>query len=259
MKSVSKEILALRNLSIGYKSHVIVSGIDTVIGTPQLISIIGPNGAGKSTLLKTITGELHPLSGNIQILDRKLSNYNRKELSHLISIVTTDSMTGIGGLTVRELVNLGRDPHTGFFGKLSKEDHEIAEDAINRVGIGKKAEKFIGQLSDGERQKAMIARALAQQTPIICLDEPFSFLDPPARIELLLLLLSEAHEKGKLIIMSTHDVHQALIHSDTIWLVGNGKFESMSAENASQSSCISDLYPSDGVIYDNKLLDFRAL
>lgn len=152
------------------------------------------------------------------LMDKVISSYSRRELSKLLTIVTTESVLA-GGLKVRELVSLGRQPYTGLFGRLSKEDREITETAMRHAGILYKADSYIGELSDGERQKAMIAKAIAQDTPLIILDEPFSFLDVAARIEIMSLLNKLARDKGKSVLLSSHDVSQSLRMSDILWLM----------------------------------------
>ena len=178
-----KALLATHSLSIGYKHTTILKDINISIFPAEVVSLLGSNGIGKSTLLKSLTGEIDAISGSVEIDNTPLKNLSNKALSQLIAIVTTERVQA-GGLKVEELVSLGRHPHTGFFGKLSQKDKQIAMEAMQSVGIYHKKDSFTSELSDGERQKMMIARAIAQQTPIIILDEPFSFLDTASRIEI---------------------------------------------------------------------------
>lgn len=256
MKNGDRNIIDINNLNIGYGKRVIVSDINEHIDTPCVVSLIGPNGAGKSTLLKTLTKELPNLSGNILINGKPLAEYSRKEFAHNVSLVSTEIETTAGGLKVKELIGLGRYPHTGFFGRLNKEDIEIIDESMQSVGIQDKQNRFVADLSDGERQKAMIARALAQQTAILFLDEPFSFLDPVARIEIFLTLKKEAHCKGKLIILSTHEVTQALQMSDRIWAIGSGEFHSFNVKDTNDLDLINSLYPSNEVEFNPHTLEF---
>lgn len=251
-----KHILKMRDLTIGYKRHVVLSGINGCVDEPSLIALIGSNGAGKSTLLKTLSGELKPLSGEVYIEGKPLTSYSRRHIARLISIVSTDFEVSSGGLTVRELVGLGRHPYTGFFGSISDTDESTIEAAMQRVGIEHKASCFMGNLSDGERQKAMIARAFAQTTPIIFLDEPFSFLDPAARIEIFMMMRREALENNKLIILSTHDVAQALRMTDRLWMIVDGNLLSMSTDEAADSGIISSIYNSPFVEFSSEIRDF---
>lgn len=156
------------------------------------------------------------------LLGRTLSGYSPKERSRAIGIVLTDK-TQAGGLSVRELVALGRQPHTGFFGRLSREDNEKIDHALRAVGIADKASKYTAELSDGERQKVMIAKALVQECPLILLDEPTAFLDVVSRIEIMTLLHRLASEEQRAILMSTHDIEQALVLGDRLWLMKKGE------------------------------------
>lgn len=251
-----RNIIETDQLSIGYRRHTVAEGIADSIGSPNVIALIGPNGVGKSTLLKTLTGELAPLSGSVKIDGKAPASYSRRELARLLSLVTTDADNSVGGLTVRELVSLGRQPFTGFFGRLSDEDNCAVDEAMERVGIAGKSSSFISNLSDGERQKAMIARALAQQTPIIILDEPFSFLDPTARIDIFMMMRREASEQGKVIILSTHDVAQALRLADRLWMMGDGKFYCAAPDDKRVPSIVSSIFKSRNVVFSEELMDF---
>lgn len=216
---------------------------------------MGQNGAGKSTLIKTITGEIPPLKGEIRIEGKSLHDYTRKQLARKIALVTTDPVQA-GGLTVRELVGLGRQPHTGFFGRLSDDDNNAVADAMRQVGISHKADDYIANLSDGERQKALIARALAQDTDIIILDEPFSFLDVASRVEILALLIDSARKKKISILFSSHDVAQALRMADKIILFSNDRIITESPEKLIKSGEINNLFTDRNVTFDPIQNDF---
>ena len=148
---------------------------------------MGANGVGKSTLLRTLSAFQPKLGGSIFIGDRELSDYSDRELSRLIGVVLTEKPS-VQNMTVRELVGLGRSPYTDFWGRMTDDDHRIVSESLTQVGIGHLAERLVDTLSDGERQKAMIAQALAQQTPVIFLDEPTAFLDFPSKVDTMLLL-----------------------------------------------------------------------
>lgn len=249
--------LKLDNLSVGYGRKAVVSAIAASIDTPMLVALIGPNGAGKSTLLRTITGELKPLSGDVYLNNDLLRNYSRKALSRVMALVSTSAEPSAGGLRVEELVSLGRQPYTGFFGRLSDADHVAVECAMQSVGISHKRGCYVANLSDGERQKTMIARALAQDTPVICLDEPFSFLDPAARIDILLMLRNQTRQHAKLIIFSTHDVAQALRMADTIWLISDdGHFSRTNAGDAHLPEIVAGIFQVPGVRFSTEINDF---
>lgn len=256
MNEIADNILRLDSLSFGYGHKPIVSDVSLTIDAPMVVALIGPNGAGKSTLLKTISGELKPQFGDVYLQGRSLHTYTRKEISQVLSLVTTDVDSLTGGLKVEELVSLGRQPYTGFFGHLGTADKIAVHDAMEYTGISHKADSYVANLSDGERQKAMIARALAQDTPIMLLDEPFSFLDPAARIEIFMMLHRQASENGKLIILSTHDVAQALRMADCVWMIGNNSFAHSSVGDIIKSADLEALFHANGTRFSSDLGDF---
>lgn len=192
-----------KNLNIGYRrgkrEETVHHHLNFSLYRGELTCLLGANGAGKSTLLRTLAAVQPSLSGEISLLGKSLSGYSPKERSRAIGIVLTDK-TQAGGLSVRELVALGRQPHTGFFGRLSREDNEKIEHALQAVGIADKASKYTAELSDGERQKVMIAKALVQECPLILLDEPTAFLDVVSRIEIMTLLHRLAGEEQRAIL-----------------------------------------------------------
>ena len=149
---------------------------------------------------------------------KNLLEMSQKDRSRLIGLVSTERIQA-GALTVTELVGLGRQPHTGFLGRLDDEDRKVVRQSMADAGIIDKADEYMASLSDGERQKAMIARALAQQTPIIILDEPTAFLDVASRIETMRLLQTLAHDRGKAVLLSSHDISQSLMLADELWLI----------------------------------------
>lgn len=209
------------DLAIGYRGrHVTVvrEHLDFSLHAGELTCLLGANGVGKSTLLRTLSAAQSPLSGCLELMGRPLSGYSVRERSRLIGVVLTDK-TQTGGLTVYELVALGRQPHTGFFGRLDRHDRDMIDYAMQAVGMAHKAKSYVAQLSDGERQKVMIAKALVQECPLILLDEPTAFLDIVSRMEIMTLLRRLAVEEHKAVLLSTHDVEQALTLSDRLWLL----------------------------------------
>lgn len=212
------QTIQLYNLSIGYGKHAVVSDINATLNSGRLTCLLGRNGVGKSTLLRTLAGFTPPIAGEIYIQGTPLERLSHHELAEKISVVLTERMD-IRNLTAIELVGLGRTPYTGFWGVLSDEDHKIVSNAMQLVGIEQLAERNISSLSDGERQKVMMAKALAQQTPIIILDEPTAFLDFQSKVDTLRLLAQLAHELDKTVFLSTHDIEQALQITDAIWLL----------------------------------------
>lgn len=215
--------ITLSHLSVGYKiGHAVVSDINLTLQSGKLASLIGANGVGKSTLLKTLTGFLPKLEGSLLLDGKDISEFSQRALARQISIVLTQK-PDVQNLTVEEIVGLGRSPYTGFFGKLHANDQQIVDESIIAVGIEKLKNRMIQTLSDGERQKVMIAKALAQQTPVIFLDEPTAFLDFSSKVETFQLLQRMAHEMGKLVLLSTHDLELAVRFSDTLLQVnGDG-------------------------------------
>ena len=215
-------IISTHDLAVGYssagKTVTLLEGLNLTLKRGKLVALLGQNGAGKSTLLRALTCDAPPLSGSIEVEGQDLAAMSQKSRSRLIGLVSTERVQA-GALTVTELVGLGRQPHTGFLGRLDAEDHEVVRQAMADAGILGKADEYVASLSDGERQKAMIARALAQQTPIIILDEPTAFLDVASRIETMRLLQTLAHERGKAVLLSSHDISQSLMLADELWLI----------------------------------------
>jgi iron complex transport system ATP-binding protein len=217
------ETIQLKNLSIGYrikrgKTKTLMTSLNASIYSGQLTCLIGANGVGKSTLLRTISSFQPVIDGKILLNGNDISTLSIQQLSKLISVVLTDKID-VQNITVNDLVGLGRSPYTGFWGTLSKHDQEIVDSALQMVGIISMKDASIHTLSDGEKQKVMIAKALAQETPIIILDEPTAFLDYPSKVDVMQLLKRLAHELGKTIFLSTHDLELTLQIADMIWFL----------------------------------------
>ena len=258
---MSSAILFARNLTIGYahgkNSKIVHSDLTLNLRPGCLTCLLGPNGAGKSTLLRTLGGTQAPLGGTIELAGRPLASYSRRELSKQIGLVLTER-AATDGLTVSELVALGRHPHTGFFGRLDATDHAAVDEAMRLTGIYDKRQSFIGELSDGERQKAMIAKALAQAAPVIILDEPTSFLDVTSRIEVMHLLRRVAIEQQKAILLSTHDLEQALLLSDRLWLLGKQSgLQEGNPVDLIASGAIDAMFGRENIYLDKRSGSFR--
>lgn len=215
-------LLNLQNLSIGYTDHkpykVVHEEINLQLRKGELTCLLGTNGAGKSTLLKTIAGFQTPISGQVLLEGKRLDHFSKKTLAQKLGVVLTDSIA-VGNLTVYELVSFGRYNFTGYFGRLADIDHQQVNEALRCVGIDHFATRSVLELSDGERQKVMIAKSIAQETDIILLDEPTAFLDLPSRVEIMQLLRKLASEQKKTILLSTHDLDLAIQLADQIWLM----------------------------------------
>ena len=219
---MSEETIRLNRLSIGYTTKndrkVVAQDINAAIYSGQLTCLIGANGVGKSTLLRTLSAFQPRLGGDILFMGRSIDSYNPQELSKLIGVVLTEK-PAIRNMTATELVGMGRSPYTDFWGRLGADDRRIVNEAISLVGIEALGSRLVDTLSDGERQKVMIAKALAQQTPVVLLDEPTAFLDYPTKVETMLLLRRICREAGKTIFLSTHDMELALQTADMLWLM----------------------------------------
>lgn len=197
---------------------MVSSELNLGIASGEVVMLMGPNGSGKSTLMHTIAGLLPPLSGQVKILGRSLARLGRKEVAQALSLVLTERVEG-GNMTVWDVVALGRYPYTNFFGKLQREDEKMVSEAIEQSHLKGMEQRLIAELSDGERQRVMVARALAQDTPLILLDEPTAHLDLPSRLDLVLMLRRLAHELGKSMLISTHELDLALSWGDRLWLM----------------------------------------
>ena len=236
-----QETIRLKHLTIGNGRHQVMADINGVVQSGELTCLLGRNGVGKSTLLRTMAGFQKPLGGSVEVTPPRphpeqsapsrshcfpsfreqrplvpqgegvgedgisVHFLSASERSRMISVVLT-AKPDVQNLTAGEVVGLGRSPYTGFFGTLTKADQTIVSQAMEQVGITPLARRSLGTLSDGERQKVMVAKALAQQTPIILLDEPTAFLDYPSKVELMQLLSRLAKEMDKTIVLSTHDI-----------------------------------------------------
>ena len=249
-----KETIHLQNLSTGYRSkkgdRVITSNINATIFSGELTCLLGANGAGKSTLLRTLSAFLYPLGGEISILGKKLTDYSDQDLARVIGVVLTEKCN-LRNMTVIDLIGMGRSPYTGFWGKLSKKDFEIVDHAISLVQIENLRDRMIHTLSDGERQKVMIAKALAQETPIIFLDEPTAFLDYPSKVEILHLLHRLSREMDKTIFLSTHDLELALQIADQVWLMDKQKGITIGTpEDLSLNGSLDNFFSYKGIVFD---------
>lgn len=224
--SLATPVLAATDLAVGYAGHrkaprIIVAGVNLHLMPAELVCLIGPNGAGKSTLMRTLAGMQPPLAGRIQINGTDLNALPPRELARRLSIVLTDRVD-VGILSAHMLVALGRYPYTGWSGRLRPEDEVVVEQAIEAVGAADLAGRNVAELSDGERQKIMIARALAQEPVVLLLDEPTAFLDMPRRAELMTMLRRLARQSNRAILLSTHDLDLALRSADRIALLPKG-------------------------------------
>ena len=253
--NMQEPVIEASRLRIGYllkggKRKVIHDDLNLRLQPGEVTCLLGLNGAGKSTLLRTLCGFQPPLSGEIRLMGKPLSSYSQSNFSLTVGVVLTEK-TNAGGITVYELVSLGRHPYTGFFGQLKKTDREIIEQSLTAAGIAHKAQNYVSELSDGERQKAMIAKALAQQCPIILLDEPTAFLDVTSRIETMVLLHKLAVEQHKAILLSTHDLDLAIQMGDCLWLQEKGRpMACGTPEDLILSGAFESFFGKEGIVFD---------
>ena len=255
------ESVVLHNLSIGYltkgNEKVVASGLNATINNGELTCLLGRNGIGKSTLLRTLSACQPALEGEIVISSTQppspITSLTDKQLSRLIGIVLTEK-PDVQNMTIEELVGMGRSPYTGFWGTLDDEDKKIVGEAIQLVGIENLQGRMVHTLSDGERQKVMIAKALAQQTPIIYLDEPTAFLDFPSKVETMQLLRRLALEEQKTIFLSTHDVELSLQLADKIWLMEPGHLSVGTPRQLADEGALSRFIEHDGITFDKESL-----
>jgi iron complex transport system ATP-binding protein len=222
MNSNPSKILSIEEVLIGFITgktvHPILPPLTAGAGKGELIAVIGRNGIGKSTLLRTIAGLQKPIGGDIFYGNRRINEYSRMELAQNVSYISTEVLRP-GNMTVYELVALGRYPYTNWTGRINNENNEAILDALNKCSIASFSDRLVGELSDGERQRAMIARILAQDTGIMVMDEPTAFLDVSGRYEILHLMHNISRKSSKSIIFSTHDLQSAVSQADKIWLM----------------------------------------
>lgn len=212
-------MLSSISLSIGYHQPL-ASSLNLQLRPAELVCLIGPNGAGKSTLLRTLAGMQSPLKGSVKIDEVDLHSMPALELAKQLAIVLTGRIEA-GNLSAYALVTLGRHPYTDWRGTLTPRDEEAVQHAMRLTGSDVLASRPIHELSDGERQRVMIARALAQEPKILLLDEPTAFLDLPRRVDLLQLLKRLSRETQCAILLSTHDLDLALRIADKLWLLSS--------------------------------------
>jgi iron complex transport system ATP-binding protein len=213
-----KKALDIKNLTIGFKNPIF-RNISCELLPGSMTAIMGVNGAGKSCLLKTIGKLIEKKDGNIKIFDKSIEDYTHLEFAQIAALVLTEKIQ-VDFLRVVELVSLGRSPYTGWSGELNKQDDEVVNDVLKLTGVWNLKDRFFAELSDGQKQKALIARALAQSPKLLILDEPTTFLDIPSKIDLLKLLKKIAQENHVAVLMSTHDLELMKIYADQIWLMG---------------------------------------
>lgn len=244
-----KTLLHSDGLSVGFSGRTLISDVNVQLHAGEVGALIGLNGTGKSTLLRTLSGLHQPLAGTIMANGRPLDAMSSLERARSLSVVLTGKPQA-GLLDVRTLVSLGRQPWTGHLGRLTKKDHERIDEAMERTGVSAFAERSLGSLSDGEGQKVLIARALAQDAPVMLLDEPTAFLDLVNRVSVMRLLRDIARTSERAVLLSTHDLTSALQLCDRILLVHGGSLWTGTPAEAISSGSLDRAFSAQGMRFD---------
>ena len=251
-----KTVLHTADLAVGHGKMTVLEGINLSLNAGELVAMIGVNGSGKSTLLRSLAGLLRPVSGAITVNAKNLFSINAMDRARNISVVLT-GRPDMGLLDVRTLISLGRQPWTGHMGRLTEEDHTRIDDAMQRTGTKRFEQRALRSLSDGELQLVLIARALAQDTPIMLLDEPTAFLDLVNRVRSMALLKELAQRTKKCIVLSTHDLQTALDIADRIILVSEGSVIADVPNALIASGRMEKAFALSGMRFDPVSLSFR--
>lgn len=253
--------LMLEDLAVGYHKGKrdekwILSHVNATVRSGQLVGLVGPNGAGKSTLLRTVVGLQPALAGAVTVAGLVVGQAPNKALAKVLSAVLTDRDIG-GRLRVHEVVALGRHPHSGIGARLNDHDREVVHNALYSVGAGHLINRDITQLSDGQRQRVMVARALAQEPKVMVLDEPTAFLDPPGRIALLELLADVCATESIAMVVCTHDVDLILHYANQFWIAGPGQEVHIGSPDAlAANGTLEQAFATKGVIFDQQRARF---
>jgi iron complex transport system ATP-binding protein len=254
-------VIVLDRVTTGYshgrKTTPISRDLSVTLSPGTFTVLLGPNGAGKSTLLRTVAGLQPPLAGTVQLDGDNITALEPRERARRLGVVLTDTVRP-WGLTTHAMVALGRQPHTGWSGTLSEADHAAINTAIDAAGAADLLGRQVAELSDGERQRVMVARALAQEPRALILDEVTAFLDLPRRVDTMLMLRRLTRESGRALLLSTHDLDLALRTADRIWLMGRGgAFHVGTPEELVLTGALYDVFRHEGVDFDAALGAFR--
>lgn len=242
-------MIELRGFSIGYGKRMLLSDVNVEIGDARLTALIGRNGSGKSTLLRAIAGLNPHYTGEILVEGKDIRDMSAPQMARSLAFVNTER-TRIANLRCGDVVAIGRAPYTNWIGHLQAADRAIVKQSLELVGMSDYAQRTMNTMSDGECQRIMIARALAQDTPVILLDEPTSFLDMPNRYELVALLRKLAHERGKCVLFSTHELDIAMLLCDSIALVDSPHLRCLPTAEMRDSGFIDRLFQNDAIRFD---------
>ncbi|MFZ3071325.1 MAG: ABC transporter ATP-binding protein [Anaerolineaceae bacterium] len=260
--SLKESVLETHELEIGYLQGrswrmSVAKDLDLQIFPQELVCLVGPNGVGKSTLLRTVSRLQPALAGQVFIHGQPLRSFSDKQLASQVSVVLTGQVQ-VGEMRAVDLVGLGRFPFTGLFDKLNEQDHQVVSEALAMAGAAELTERYVPELSDGERQRIMIARALAQEPALLMLDEPTAFLDLPGRVSMMHLLQELAHRHGKAVLSSTHDLDLALHSADRIWLMSkDGRIVQGSPEDLVLSGQFGTTFTQPNIRFDSTTGNFE--
>ncbi len=246
-------MLELTGLTTGYPGArgIVVEAVTLSLLPGSFVCVIGRNGAGKSTLMRTICGLQKPLSGAAILADRTVAEMSARDRARAISVVTTERVSS-PGLLARDVVELGRQPYTDWRGRLADQDRAMVRDAMQQAGAEQFAPKAFDSLSDGERQRVMIARALAQSSKIMVLDEITAFLDLPGRVEIMVLLRRHAEASGKIVLLSSHDLELSLELARDLWIIDDGILISGAPNQLIADGSIAKAFDSEDVVFDGE-------
>ena len=242
-------MIKLNDITLSFGSRKLIEHASAHFECGRMTALLGRNGTGKSTLLRAIASLGEVQGGAIEIGERKLSELSNADLARMVAFVNTERVS-VEAMTAYDLVAVGRSPYTDWSGRLRSSDHEVIERSIRIAGVEHLADRYVDTLSDGECQRVMIAKALAQDTPAILLDEPTSYLDMPNRYELCTLLGRLAHDEGKCVLFSTHELDIALTLSDNIALVDTPQLLYMPTREMIASGSIERLFDSPYIRFD---------
>lgn len=251
-------LLEAQSLSIGYGQCAVAEDITAQVHAGEFVCLLGPNGCGKSTLLRTLSGMQRALAGDLQLQGEVIDSIPPRQLAKRISVVLTEPAT-TGMMDVHSLVAIGRHPYSGWLGGLTETDRQCIQKALEISGATTLVGRQVSELSDGERQKVLVARALAQEAKVMLLDEPTAYLDLPRRVELMGLLRELARQQEMAILLSTHDLELALSYADSIWLLGaDGALHQGTPQRLIDEGCFPKAFGETKINWEQLLSAYRA-